>query len=101
MWWLLCWVHGRAAGGPTVPRCSLPPMMAGLEAQAAQPVLCSTAAAPPPLLQLPLPRHLSEEMVMEHLEPQKDVDGFHPLNMGCAGRTSLSAHSLDRFFELF
>ncbi|KAF5838022.1 tetrahydrofolate dehydrogenase/cyclohydrolase [Dunaliella salina] len=34
------------------------------------------------LIQLPLPRHLSEEAVMEHLDPHKDVDGFHPLNMG-------------------
>ncbi len=36
--------------------------------------------------QLPLPRHLSEEAVMEHLDPHKDVDGFHPLNMGCVMR---------------
>lgn len=34
------------------------------------------------LVQLPLPSHLDEEAVMEALDPRKDVDGFHPLNMG-------------------
>jgi methylenetetrahydrofolate dehydrogenase (NADP+)/methenyltetrahydrofolate cyclohydrolase len=34
------------------------------------------------LVQLPLPRHLDEEAVMGALDPRKDVDGFHPLNMG-------------------
>lgn len=34
------------------------------------------------LVQLPLPHHLDEERVMESLDPRKDVDGFHPLNMG-------------------
>ena len=34
------------------------------------------------LVQLPLPPHLDEYSVMERLHPQKDVDGFHPLNMG-------------------
>lgn len=34
------------------------------------------------LVQLPLPGHLDEEAVMEALDPRKDVDGFHPLNMG-------------------
>jgi 5,10-methylene-tetrahydrofolate dehydrogenase/methenyl tetrahydrofolate cyclohydrolase len=34
------------------------------------------------LVQLPLPPHLDEEAVMEALDPLKDVDGFHPLNMG-------------------
>jgi 5,10-methylene-tetrahydrofolate dehydrogenase/methenyl tetrahydrofolate cyclohydrolase len=34
------------------------------------------------LVQLPLPHHLDEEAVMEALDPRKDVDGFHPLNMG-------------------
>ena len=34
------------------------------------------------LVQLPLPRHLDEGAVMEQLDPNKDVDGFHPLNMG-------------------
>jgi len=34
------------------------------------------------LVQLPLPRHLDEGSAMERLDPGKDVDGFHPLNMG-------------------
>jgi methylenetetrahydrofolate dehydrogenase (NADP+)/methenyltetrahydrofolate cyclohydrolase len=34
------------------------------------------------LVQLPLPEHLDEKRVIEEISPQKDVDGFHPLNMG-------------------
>ncbi len=34
------------------------------------------------LVQLPLPPHLDEERVLERLSPDKDVDGFHPLNVG-------------------
>ncbi|GAX84751.1 hypothetical protein CEUSTIGMA_g12173.t1 [Chlamydomonas eustigma] len=34
------------------------------------------------LIQLPLPRHLDENALLESLDPGKDVDGFHPLNMG-------------------
>jgi len=34
------------------------------------------------LVQLPLPRPLSESAVMLAIDPAKDVDGFHPLNMG-------------------
>ncbi|MBS0624337.1 MAG: bifunctional 5,10-methylenetetrahydrofolate dehydrogenase/5,10-methenyltetrahydrofolate cyclohydrolase [Verrucomicrobia bacterium] len=34
------------------------------------------------LIQLPLPPHLDPTLVMQHLDPSKDVDGFHPLNMG-------------------
>ncbi|MBX9923471.1 MAG: bifunctional methylenetetrahydrofolate dehydrogenase/methenyltetrahydrofolate cyclohydrolase FolD [Rhabdochlamydiaceae bacterium] len=34
------------------------------------------------LVQLPLPSHLSAFALMEHILPSKDVDGFHPLNMG-------------------
>jgi len=35
-------------------------------------------------IQLPLPKHLSEEKVLAQILPQKDVDGFHPLNVGKA-----------------
>ena len=40
------------------------------------------------LVQLPLPEHLDEHEIMEHLDPMKDVDGLHPFNMGLllAGR---------------
>ena len=34
------------------------------------------------LMQLPLPAHLNEEAILEAFDPTKDVDGFHPLNMG-------------------
>lgn len=61
------------------------------------------------LVQLPLPRHLDERLVTERIRPDKDVDGFHPVNMGrlalrdpglrpCTPRgvmTLLAAHQLD------
>jgi methylenetetrahydrofolate dehydrogenase (NADP+)/methenyltetrahydrofolate cyclohydrolase len=34
------------------------------------------------IVQLPLPKHISEEMVIENINPKKDVDGFHPVNVG-------------------
>ncbi|RKQ88734.1 bifunctional methylenetetrahydrofolate dehydrogenase/methenyltetrahydrofolate cyclohydrolase FolD [Brockia lithotrophica] len=34
------------------------------------------------LVQLPLPRHISEARVLEAIPPEKDVDGFTPVNMG-------------------
>ena len=34
------------------------------------------------LVQLPLPRHIDPETVIERIHPDKDVDGFHPYNMG-------------------
>ena len=34
------------------------------------------------VLQLPLPNHLDEKRILEKISPDKDVDGFHPLNMG-------------------
>jgi methylenetetrahydrofolate dehydrogenase (NADP+)/methenyltetrahydrofolate cyclohydrolase len=34
------------------------------------------------LVQLPLPEHISEEKVIETISPDKDVDGFHPVNVG-------------------
>lgn len=34
------------------------------------------------LVQLPLPSHISEQIVIEKISPDKDVDGFHPLNIG-------------------
>ena len=34
------------------------------------------------LVQLPLPKHIDEEAVLLAIAPEKDVDGFHPLNMG-------------------
>jgi methylenetetrahydrofolate dehydrogenase (NADP+)/methenyltetrahydrofolate cyclohydrolase len=34
------------------------------------------------IVQLPLPRHISAEKVIEAIRPEKDVDGFHPMNIG-------------------
>ena len=34
------------------------------------------------IVQLPLPRHIDEQKVIEAIDPQKDVDGFHPVNVG-------------------
>ncbi len=43
------------------------------------------------LVQLPLPRHISADRVIEAIDPAKDVDGFHPVNVG---RLSLGADAL-------
>ena len=34
------------------------------------------------LLQLPLPQHLASDPLLERIRPDKDVDGFHPFNLG-------------------
>ncbi|NLO01967.1 MAG: bifunctional 5,10-methylene-tetrahydrofolate dehydrogenase/5,10-methylene-tetrahydrofolate cyclohydrolase [Bacteroidales bacterium] len=34
------------------------------------------------IVQLPLPGHISEQKVIESIDPKKDVDGFHPENLG-------------------
>lgn len=34
------------------------------------------------IVQLPLPKHISEEKVLNTIHPDKDVDGFHPCNVG-------------------
>jgi methylenetetrahydrofolate dehydrogenase (NADP+)/methenyltetrahydrofolate cyclohydrolase len=34
------------------------------------------------LVQLPLPEHVNEDRVIEAISPRKDVDGFHPINVG-------------------
>lgn len=61
------------------------------------------------LVQLPLPAHLDEREVTRRIAPEKDVDGFHPVNMGrlavrdpglrpCTPRgvmTLLNAHGID------
>jgi len=61
------------------------------------------------LVQLPLPAHLDERAITRRIAPEKDVDGFHPVNMGllalrdpglrpCTPRgimTLLAAHAID------
>ena len=34
------------------------------------------------LVQLPLPNHMNEQTVLDSIDPNKDADGFHPLNVG-------------------
>ncbi len=34
------------------------------------------------IVQLPLPEHINEQKVIETIDPKKDVDGFHPVNVG-------------------
>lgn len=34
------------------------------------------------IIQLPLPKHFDESLIIEAIDPSKDVDGFHPVNLG-------------------
>ncbi len=34
------------------------------------------------IVQLPLPSHISENKIIEAIDPEKDADGFHPANIG-------------------
>lgn len=34
------------------------------------------------LVQLPLPAHINSSKIIQAIDPNKDVDGFHPINMG-------------------
>lgn len=43
------------------------------------------------LVQLPLPKHIDESLVIETINPEKDVDGFHPISVG---RLSLNQPTL-------
>jgi len=40
------------------------------------------------LVQLPLPSHINEQLILDSINPDKDADGFHPLNVG---KLSISA----------
>ncbi len=40
------------------------------------------------LVQLPLPKHINEQKILDMIDPDKDADGFHPLNVG---KLSISA----------
>eukprot|EP00887_Chlorella_sp_A99_P002506 scaffold6.g2506.t1 len=35
------------------------------------------------LVQLPLPKHINEQRILDAISIEKDVDGFHPINIGC------------------
>jgi len=34
------------------------------------------------IVQLPMPEHISDQKIIEAIDPKKDVDGFHPINLG-------------------
>lgn len=53
--------------------------------EAAVAALCADPRIDGVLVQLPLPAHIDEEAVIDRFDPLKDVDGFHPLNMGEGG----------------
>ena len=42
------------------------------------------------LVQLPLPKHIHEQTILDSIDPNKDADGFHPLNVG---KLSISSHN--------
>ena len=43
------------------------------------------------LVQLPLPSHLDTQKILSQINPQKDVDGFHPLNTGLLAKSAPEA----------
>ena len=42
------------------------------------------------LVQLPLPEHINEQIILDSIHPDKDADGFHPLNVG---KLSIASHN--------
>ena len=54
------------------------------------------------IVQLPLPGHISEQKVIEAIDPRKDVDGFHPVNTGrmISGLTSYLPATPDGILSL-
>jgi methylenetetrahydrofolate dehydrogenase (NADP+)/methenyltetrahydrofolate cyclohydrolase len=42
------------------------------------------------LVQLPLPEHINEQVILDSIHPDKDADGFHPLNVG---KLSIASHN--------
>tara|TARA_B110000196_G_C21143252_1_gene665016 strand:- start:1712 stop:2593 length:882 start_codon:yes stop_codon:yes gene_type:complete len=42
------------------------------------------------LVQLPLPQHIHEQTILDSIQPNKDADGFHPLNVG---KLSIASHN--------
>ena len=44
------------------------------------------------LVQLPLPKHIHEQTILDSIHPDKDADGFHPLNVG---KLSIASHNDD------
>jgi methylenetetrahydrofolate dehydrogenase (NADP+)/methenyltetrahydrofolate cyclohydrolase len=58
------------------------------------------------LVQLPLPKHISDEKVILAIDPAKDVDGFHPVNagklvLGSPGFVSATPHGIMLLLEYY
>lgn len=55
------------------------------------------------IVQMPLPKHISEQKVIEAIDPKKDVDGFHPVNVGrmVIGLPTYISATPDGIIELF
>lgn len=55
------------------------------------------------LVQLPLPSSINEDRVLEALDPKKDVDGFHPINVGnlCVGKPALKPCTPSGIMKMF
>ena len=46
------------------------------------------------LVQLPLPKHIDEQIILDTIHPNKDADGFHPLNVGKLSISSKNENNL-------
>ena len=55
------------------------------------------------LVQLPVPKHINSDKILEAIDPRKDVDGFHPYNVGrlVAGHPGHAACTPSGILELF
>ena len=47
------------------------------------------------LVQLPLPKHMNEQIILDTIHPDKDADGFHPLNVG---KLSISSQKMMKIY---
>jgi methylenetetrahydrofolate dehydrogenase (NADP+)/methenyltetrahydrofolate cyclohydrolase len=63
-------------------RCNLPETISQAELLEQVTLLNNDSEVDGILVQLPLPQHLSADLVINQIDPSKDVDGLHPLNMG-------------------
>ena len=79
------------ATGITAETIRLPAHTSQTELLARIAQLNADAAVDGILVQLPLPAHVDSQVVVEAIDPAKDVDGFHPLNVGrlASGRAGL------------
>lgn len=60
----------------------LPGDISQIELEAVVSSMCENPGVDALLVQLPLPGHLDEERVLLSIDPDKDVDGLHPVNLG-------------------